>query len=197
MCAYQGLRNVKENLAGFVFLKHPPWNLPFCLITNKVLNLINLSKLRTSAVQTTRLSIHETIISTVISVILFVRFYFDFDFAFFASSFLLFWSIRVTSYTSLVKQRIFVWPSCSFLFQTRLKGLFRLSFKVNCVTGMPAPLLSVCSILLLLILLFDFKSKLNCRNYDTNDVNIANKCDVKYYPTWNKLKYRYPKNPPK
>ena len=45
---------------------------------------------------------------------------------------------------------------------------------------MPAPLLTVCLILLLLTYLFDSKSKLNCKNYDTNDVNIANKCDVKY-----------------
>ena len=37
-CAYQGVRNVcfSENLACFVFLKHPFWNLPFCLITDEV-----------------------------------------------------------------------------------------------------------------------------------------------------------------
>ena len=35
-CAYQGVRNVgfSENLACFVFLKHPFWNSPFCLITD-------------------------------------------------------------------------------------------------------------------------------------------------------------------
>ena len=34
-CAYQGVRNVpfSENLAFFVFLKHPFWDSPFCLIT--------------------------------------------------------------------------------------------------------------------------------------------------------------------
>ena len=33
-CAYQGVRNVcfLENLACFVFLKHPFWDPPFCLI---------------------------------------------------------------------------------------------------------------------------------------------------------------------
>ena len=37
MCAYQGVRNVRfsENLACFVFLKHPFWDLPFCLIANE------------------------------------------------------------------------------------------------------------------------------------------------------------------
>ena len=35
-CAYQRVRNVRfsENLACFVFLKHPFWNLPFYLITD-------------------------------------------------------------------------------------------------------------------------------------------------------------------
>ena len=35
-CAYQGVRNVCfwENLASFVFLKHPFWDSPFCLFTN-------------------------------------------------------------------------------------------------------------------------------------------------------------------
>ena len=35
-CAYQGVRNVcfSENLACFVFLKHPFWDSPFCLITD-------------------------------------------------------------------------------------------------------------------------------------------------------------------
>ena len=34
---YQGVRNVRfwENLTCFVFLKHPFWDLPFCLITNE------------------------------------------------------------------------------------------------------------------------------------------------------------------
>ena len=34
--AYQGVRNVRfsENLACFVFLKHPFWDSPFCLITD-------------------------------------------------------------------------------------------------------------------------------------------------------------------
>ena len=34
--AYQGVRNVRfsENLVCFVFLKHPFWNSPFCLITD-------------------------------------------------------------------------------------------------------------------------------------------------------------------
>ena len=37
-CAYQGVTNVRisENLACFVFLKHPFWDLPFCLITDKL-----------------------------------------------------------------------------------------------------------------------------------------------------------------
>ena len=37
-CAYQGVRNVcfSENLAYFVFLKHPFWDSPFCLITDKI-----------------------------------------------------------------------------------------------------------------------------------------------------------------
>ena len=36
-CAYQGIRNVcfSENLAFFVFLKHPFWDSPFCLITDE------------------------------------------------------------------------------------------------------------------------------------------------------------------
>ena len=34
--AYQGLRNIRfsENLMCFVFLKHPFWDSPFCLITD-------------------------------------------------------------------------------------------------------------------------------------------------------------------
>ena len=40
-CAYQGVRNVRfsENLAYFVFLKHPFWDSLFCLITNIVWQL--------------------------------------------------------------------------------------------------------------------------------------------------------------
>ena len=36
--AYQGVRNVHftENLVCFVFLKHPFWDSPFCLITDKL-----------------------------------------------------------------------------------------------------------------------------------------------------------------
>ena len=36
-CAYQGVGNVcfSENLAWFIFLKHPFWDLPFCLITGE------------------------------------------------------------------------------------------------------------------------------------------------------------------
>ena len=36
--AYQGVKNVRftENLAGFVFLKHPFWDSPFCLITDEL-----------------------------------------------------------------------------------------------------------------------------------------------------------------
>ena len=35
---YQGVRNVRfsENLACFVFLKHPFWDSPFCLITDEI-----------------------------------------------------------------------------------------------------------------------------------------------------------------
>ena len=37
-CTYQRVRNVRfsENLAGFIFLKHPFWDSPFCLITNVI-----------------------------------------------------------------------------------------------------------------------------------------------------------------
>ena len=37
--AYQGVRNIRfsESLACFVFLKHPFWDLPFCLITDDML----------------------------------------------------------------------------------------------------------------------------------------------------------------
>ena len=43
-CGYQGVRNVRfsENLACFVFLKHPFWDSPFCLITNEF--TVNLLK---------------------------------------------------------------------------------------------------------------------------------------------------------
>ena len=36
LCAYQGVRNVRfsENLACSVFLNHPFWDSPFCLITD-------------------------------------------------------------------------------------------------------------------------------------------------------------------
>ena len=34
----QGVRNVfSENLVSFVFLKHPLWNSPFCIITNLIM----------------------------------------------------------------------------------------------------------------------------------------------------------------
>ena len=38
-CANQGVRNVhfSENLTCFLFLKHPCWDLPFCLITDEML----------------------------------------------------------------------------------------------------------------------------------------------------------------
>ena len=47
-CAYQGVRNVcfPENLACFVFLKHPFWDSPFCFITDALWQSINF---RTSA----------------------------------------------------------------------------------------------------------------------------------------------------
>ena len=37
-CAYQGVRNVgfSGNFACFIFLKHPFWDSPFCLITDKM-----------------------------------------------------------------------------------------------------------------------------------------------------------------
>ena len=37
-CVYQGIRNVRfsENLACYVFLKHPSWDSPFCLITDEL-----------------------------------------------------------------------------------------------------------------------------------------------------------------
>ena len=39
-CAYQGVRNVRfsGNLACFVFLKHPFWDLPFALLPAKCMN---------------------------------------------------------------------------------------------------------------------------------------------------------------
>ena len=38
ICAYQAVRNIcfSENLACFVFLKHPFWDSPFCLITDVI-----------------------------------------------------------------------------------------------------------------------------------------------------------------
>ena len=38
--AYQGVRNIcfSENLVCFVFLKHPFWDSPFCLITDEIAN---------------------------------------------------------------------------------------------------------------------------------------------------------------
>ena len=44
--AYQGVRNVRfsENLACFVFLKHPFWDSPFCLITDDTIQRMNLLK---------------------------------------------------------------------------------------------------------------------------------------------------------
>ena len=38
MCAYQGVRNVRfsENVARFVFLKHPFWDSLFCLVTDEL-----------------------------------------------------------------------------------------------------------------------------------------------------------------
>ena len=41
-CAYQGVQNVRfsENLVCFVFLKHPFWDSPFCLITDDLTNQI-------------------------------------------------------------------------------------------------------------------------------------------------------------
>ena len=37
-CAYQGARNIRfsENLACFIFLKHPFWDSAFCLITDEI-----------------------------------------------------------------------------------------------------------------------------------------------------------------
>ena len=37
-CAYQGVRNVRfsENVARFVFLKHPFWDSLFCLVTDEL-----------------------------------------------------------------------------------------------------------------------------------------------------------------
>ena len=41
-CPYQGVRNIhfSENLACFVFLKNPFWDLHFCLITDEIEELI-------------------------------------------------------------------------------------------------------------------------------------------------------------
>ena len=54
-CAYQGVRNFhfSENLACFVFLKHPFWDLPFSLITDEVCTgYIYLSKTPTKPTKT-------------------------------------------------------------------------------------------------------------------------------------------------
>ena len=44
-CAYQGVRNVRfsENLACFIFLKHPFWDSPFCLITDELRGIYHIS----------------------------------------------------------------------------------------------------------------------------------------------------------
>ena len=49
-CGYQGVRNVRfsENLACFVFFKHPFWDSPFCLITDELLILSIRSLFHTS-----------------------------------------------------------------------------------------------------------------------------------------------------
>ena len=41
-CTYQGVKNVRfsENFTCFLFLKHPFWDSPFCLITDEFLYLI-------------------------------------------------------------------------------------------------------------------------------------------------------------
>ena len=43
-CAYQGVRNFhfSENLTSFVFLKHLFWDLPFCLITDDLLQCLSV-----------------------------------------------------------------------------------------------------------------------------------------------------------
>ena len=43
-CAYQGVRNVhfSENLMCFIFLKHPFWDSPFCLITDDLYSFVCL-----------------------------------------------------------------------------------------------------------------------------------------------------------
>ena len=44
-CAYQGVRNIRfsENLACFVFLKQPFLDLPFCLITDDILEVFAIT----------------------------------------------------------------------------------------------------------------------------------------------------------
>ena len=46
--AYQGVRNVRflENLTCFVFLKHPFWDWPFCLITDELVRNVLIQHLR-------------------------------------------------------------------------------------------------------------------------------------------------------
>ena len=43
-CAYQGVRNLcfSEKLACFVFLKHPFWDSPFCLITHDMWEILQI-----------------------------------------------------------------------------------------------------------------------------------------------------------
>ena len=42
-CAYQGVRNVRfpGDLTYFVFLKHPFWDSPFCLITDEFTSVVH------------------------------------------------------------------------------------------------------------------------------------------------------------
>ena len=44
--AYQGVRNIRfsENLACFVFLKQPFLDLPFCLITDDILEVFAITR---------------------------------------------------------------------------------------------------------------------------------------------------------
>ena len=56
-CTYQGVRNVRfsENLVCFVFLEHLFWDLPFCLITDDLMNrscgIVDLRKVFTPYIQ--------------------------------------------------------------------------------------------------------------------------------------------------
>ena len=51
-CVYQGVRNVRfsENLACFVFLKHPFWDSPFCFLTDDIMKCFCGSYSQVSAV---------------------------------------------------------------------------------------------------------------------------------------------------